>query len=574
MKLSMLISPGIWDLLERLRPHLDVTLDLLDRSLAPLLPEGNETTARTVRRLASEARVADATNRFQVAVRTGQHQVFVADDVHVGLFPIRGDRSAIGVLVVAAPAGSATSASPRNGAPAGQFDEIDRRLERLGWSLRATIEADISTHAKLSDEEQRSRWLATILRFVEHLYACRSDRELFSAIVEGAAIWGDFDARVYARDLGGQYVLASALSSAPIGTASAFPGALLAAHPGIARISSIAELEQLGWVGNVGEVLTIPIGDGDPAPYLFAVGGTVDAHFERVFTVVCRTVASCLEHLATACARQLHARLIGRVSNCRLRFPAPASQLLGDVASAVGAAHARILLRDAPVDEPRVLAAIGGSPLSSLPREFPQSGIARTPQRLLISLDASASTSAWLDLGTVGERAFTPADASLAEAGASVIEVWLAGALQGLVHSGHALTATLGVQGFEARIQEEIERSRRFKLDAALLVAHTPDTSRERHVLALAPIVDALRSQLRASDLVGRLSTGDLAALLVHTDGRGAAAVAARVAQRLAQVGAELGMPAAQLGTAAYPAAGDSAASLVAAAMQGLASVE
>jgi GGDEF domain-containing protein len=572
MKLSMLISPGIWDLLERLRPHLDVTLDLLDRSLAPLLPDRAETTPLAVRQLAAEARSADATNRFQVAVRTGQHQVFVASGVHVGLFPIRGDRSTIGLLVVAAPADAATAnGAPRGGTHNGGFHEVDRRLERLGWSLRATIEADISTHAKLSDEEQRSRWLATILRFVEHLYACGSDRELFSAIVEGAAIWGDFDARVYARDLGGQFVLASALSSAPIGTASAFPGALLAAHPGIARISSIPELEQLGWPGNVGEVLTLPIGEGEPPPYLFAVGGTVDAHFERVFTVTCRTVASCLEHLATARARDLHARLMGRVSDCRLRFPAPASQLLADIASAAGAAHARILLREAPGEEPRVLAAVGGSPVTELPRHFPPRGAVRAPRRLLIALDANPSTSAWLDLGTAGGREFSPADASLAEAGAAVIEVWLAGALQGLVHAGHALSSTPGVQGFEVRIQEEIERARRFKLEAGLLVVHTPDMSRERHVLALSPVVDALRSQLRASDLVGRLSSGDVAALLVHTNGRGATAVASRVQQRLLQLGADLGGPAARIGTAAYPQAGDSAAALVTAAMEDLA---
>ena len=29
-----LVSPGTWDLLERLRPHLDVTVDLFDTKLA------------------------------------------------------------------------------------------------------------------------------------------------------------------------------------------------------------------------------------------------------------------------------------------------------------------------------------------------------------------------------------------------------------------------------------------------------------------------------------------------------------------------------------------------------------
>jgi GGDEF domain-containing protein len=423
----------------------------------------------------------------------------------------------------------------------------------------------------LSDEEQRSRWLATILRFIEHLYACRSSRELFGAIVEGAAIWGDFDARVYSRDLRGQFVLAASLSSAPIGTMSAFPSGLLAPHPGVVRISSIAELEQLGWQSSVGEVLTIPIGEADPPPYVFAVGGTVDAHFERVFAVACCTVACCLERLAAARARELHTRLVGHASDRRLRFPAPASQLLADIAGAVGAAHARILLKDAPAEEPRVLAAVGGSPVTSLPREFPPGGAACTPDRLLIALEATPSTSAWLDLGAVGGREFTPADAGLAETGAAVVEVWLAGALQGLVHSGHALGPTLRVQGFEDRIQEEIDRARRFNLEAGLIVIHTFAAARERHPLALAPFVEAARSQLRGSDLVGRLATGDLAALLVHADRTGTATVAARLQQRLAALCADLGVASTRLGTAAYPSGGDRAADLVAAAMADLA---
>jgi hypothetical protein len=36
MKLATLISSGTWELLERLRPHLDVTIDLFDATLSPL----------------------------------------------------------------------------------------------------------------------------------------------------------------------------------------------------------------------------------------------------------------------------------------------------------------------------------------------------------------------------------------------------------------------------------------------------------------------------------------------------------------------------------------------------------
>jgi GGDEF domain-containing protein len=218
-----------------------------------------------------------------------------------------------------------------------------------------------------------------------------------------------------------------------------------------------------------------------------------------------------------------------------------------------------------------VLAAVGGSPVDRLPRDFPPDGAVRSSDRILITLGPPAETSAWLDLGTVGRREFTPMEAALADAGASVLGVWLAGALQALQHPAHAFAFTLGAQGFEARVQEEVERARRFNLETALLVVHSPEMSRERHVLALAPVAEALRSQVRGSDLVGRLSNGSVAALLVHTSERGAAAVAGRVRQRLAQLGDELGTATPQVGTASYPASGNDAAALVAAAMTDLA---
>ena len=568
MKLSMLISPGIWDLLERLRPHLDVTIDLFDRSLAPLIPHRDAPIDTVVRTMAAAAASADdPSDRFQAAVRTGHHQVVAVGALRLGLFPLRSDRTVIGLLVAAGATPGESEAAVGGGRGAANHDtDLERRLERLGWSLRATIEADISTHARLSDEEQRSRWVATILRFLEHLSSCPNERELFQTVVEGAAIWGDFDARVYRRTLGGSFVLEAALASVvATGVPRSFPSAVLATHPGVTRITSIAELEQLGAVTSLGEMLVMPLPGTEPAPYLFTVGGVVDAHFERVFSVVCRTLGSCVDQLATARARELQARLMRHVNDARLRFPAHATTLLGEIAAATGATHARLLLGERAGQAPRVLAAAGGSALASLPTEFPAAGSIRRPDRLVVGLDLGEGRPAWLDLGTTTTREFTHADAVLAEAGARVAEVWLAGAMQALAMSATGQSGPLAPQGFEARIQEEVERARRFRLEAGLLLVE-PEAAPETHVLALAPMLETLRGQLRASDLVGRLVTGQLAALLVHTNAEGGAVVAARLRPPLMRVAIEGGLRGIRLGTAAYPASGDTATALIAAA--------
>ena len=564
MKLSMMLSPGIWDLLERLRPHLDVTLDLFDPSLAPLVPDRAGPSGRVVRQLMAAPPDAGTGQQVQAALRTGQHQVFEAAGMRLAIFPLRHDRVVIGLLTLAEPAKHADHDAST---------AVLHRLERLGWSLRATIEADVRTHERLGGEERRSRWLASTLRFLEHLYHFRDEHDLFSTLVEGAAIWGDFDARVYRRSLADEFVLEAALPSVIAAPhTSSFPVALLAGHAGVARISSIAELEQLGWSPAVGEILLMPVPGTDPAECLLTVGGLVDAEFEHVFTVACRTLGTCLELLAASRARSLRERLRQRLATCRLRFPAPATALLGDLASATRATDARLLLRETPGGPPRVLAAVGGSPVRRLPSEFPAEGSLKAPDRLVFALQASAGSSAWLDLGRVSGRLFGPSDALLAEAALPVIEAWLNGALQALSSGDGLLSAALATRGFEARIQEEIERARRFNLEAGLLVVASAGQGRDQHALAVAPLVEAIRTQLRATDLVGRLANGDVAALLVQTCARGVATVADRIQQRLlVRVAGELAFPGTMLGKALYPSAGETAAALVQAARDDLA---
>jgi hypothetical protein len=99
-----------------------------------------------------------------------------------------------------------------------------------------------------------------------------------------------------------------------------------------------------------------------------------------------------------------------------------------------------------------------------------------------------------------------------------------------------------------------------------VLVIDTAASSRHRHALALAPVIDAVREHLRASDVLGRLKDGELAALLVHTGSRGLEVVAARLARRLARLAQDQRGPAPILGRAAYPGAGETVQALVEAA--------
>jgi len=564
MRLSALVSPGIWDLLDRLRPHLDVTVEVFDPSLAPLLPDTEDPLAAEVRRLACLHEEAGADSslraRLAAAVRTGQHLTVSTSSLHVGFFPLRHDREVAGVLAVGAAAGAARP---------GPEDDAERRVERVGWSLRAALEADIATSARLSDEQQLSRWLSAILSFLEHLESRTSASDLFASVVEAAAIWGDFDARVYERGLEGRYAMRTALPGFQERAPHGFPADMLEAHPGVSRISSVAELEQLGWDAPQGELLLLPVGPEMPPRWVLTFAGAVDARFERVFAAVGRALGGRLTHLIQATQRGLAERLAARLADPALGFEGQAAALLVELASAVSASQARILVADAETGAPRVLATVGGGPFVPLPPTIAtdRSAAGLGPDRLAIPLAVGLSSPALLELTAAPGHRFSATDAGLAETGAGVAEPWLAGALKGLSGTGAGTLPGLVGHGFEARIQEEIERARRFNLEAALLVIDTAVLPVDYRSPGLAPTIDALRAHIRASDLLGRLADGQLAVLLVHTDARATAAVMARLQASLAGL-AEAVSPGARpaIGRSAYPAAGESAKALVSAA--------
>ena len=612
MKLSALVSPGTWDLLERLRPHLDVTVDLFDTTLEPVLPERNDRTSQALRRMPlDEGAIADGTSspryRFITALRTANSQLFSAAGLQVGLFPLRHDRILIGILAAASPIASRTTTG---GDDADRFDREDqgptffdhpdllrrqellpypdiptfipepaangkraledpviRRVEQVGWSLRAAIESDIETHEQLGAEQQRSRWLATTLRFLEHLHACESDDELADALVQAAAIWGDVDARLYRSDLSGGYALHSALPAiAADAMPRVLPGSVADGHPGVTRITSIAELEQLGWRAVHNELLLMPL----PVPvsrrpdWMLAVAGSVDARFERVLMVACRTLSTRFDQLTARRADALRARLSTRVGEPRTTLPAHAAGLLAEIAVAVGATHARLLARDSADGPPRTLAAIGGSAIEFAPSTALQ-GRGRSllsGTRLVLPLEAGLQQPALLDLGTTGEHPFGPASVALARTGANLIGAWLVGALQGLSAGGFGLD-TESHESFEARIRDEIARARRFGLSAGLILVDTRASSREQHALLLQPLIGLVRSHLRAADLLGRLADGELAALLVHTDEPGLIVVLRRLEEELGRQMARAEGGPAVLGVASYPSAGETVQALL-----------
>ena len=102
---------------------------------------------------------------------------------------------------------------------------------------------------------------------------------------------------------------------------------------------------------------------------------------------------------------------------------------------------------------------------------------------------------------------------------------------------------------FERRIQEEVERAKRFNLGLGLvLIGAGEPLSHAR--MTFDTVAAAVRPELRASDLLGRLRTGMMAVVLVHAGADGAESVTERLSARLSALRPEL--PGVQLGRAVF----------------------
>lgn len=432
MKLPMVVSAATWDLIERLRPDLDVIVDVYDTTLAALLPEAPHPLAQSLRQAMEDRRPEAGRDRLTSALRTGRHSLFSAGDLRVGLFPIRYQRDAIGVLAASTPLRRAGTEAGAD-AEASRLDVLDRRIERIGWTLRATLEADIALWEKLDRAEHRSRWADGVLRFLAYLHTCASDADLFAAVVQAAAVWGDFDARIYRRTLGGRYVV-DAGPPAPAGfdAPDSFDVALLNGRHAPVHITSIAEMEQMGWRVGSGEITLMPLGTAlQPSAWLLAVAGTADPQLSLAFEMLARTVAVRLDDLLRLRCDRIHHRLREQLAGAPASVPATAATLLRELAAALPAGQVRVLATDPSTGELRPIASVGaalfgavGGPLAG--------GRLITAERLVFPLLVDDTMPVLLDLNAPLGRPFSVSDAVVAERAAGWFEAWLAGAWRGL----------------------------------------------------------------------------------------------------------------------------------------------
>ena len=527
---NLTLSPAGLALLEMLEQQTGVSFEVLHLWLDPVRHSASSDFAQRM----EEPEVAEEVLK---ALRTGEVRVGQIRGAAFGAFPLRRVREVVGCLVASqrVTTDKASSAAVRT-------------IEEAGALARGILESDLQVNGQLAASQALTRRLHATLRFLGQLGTYESDRDVMHAVLHAATVWFDLECRIYSRRPDGRFVLSGALpgveqAGQPLEAERA--AQLVAAR----RFPPAGELDDLGFNGRKDEVLVLPVGIGEPA-WLILLAGSLDSNVELTFGAIARVLTGDLQARELARLERWQNRLAQLPSATRAVPEHALAELLEELVREAGAENAKMTVADRGAR--RQLATVGNG--TSL---YAGDGASDDPAQLSVTIPVSSDTSANLTL--VGAGPLGPGAAALVQTWVKALRPWLAEVALGGSRP-RAVEADSETSVFERRIQEEVERAKRFNLGLGLVLIGPGELSHAR--MTFDTVAAAVRPELRASDLLGRLRTGMMAVVLVHAGADGAESVTERLSARLSALMPEL--PGVQLGRAVFTPECTSAEELIA----------
>lgn len=413
---KMTISPPLVQALERIRARFGLELDLVDAECRPVSAEMPTELARLVRGSPFASRLV------QQAIREGLDATVVEESgLKIHVHPFRS---------------SASRDQAQCGAIVARFDPALAGADVRGCVdlAFAAIEADLAAAAAFRDERQRSRRLLAILRFLLYVMDAPDEADLSEALVQAIAVWFDLDARVYARDAAGDYVLHRWLPAARLEDGATRLDAR--AVDVLRRGGRAVVLDEVRSALEGPRMLLVPLTAEEPPASVLSIAGELPPDAAAELEVVGRVVGTHLELRAlrgnartvpqvsggidahAAPANGFEHRIHEEVERAK-RFDLRLSLILLDVSAPV---EDLARLKDTLRREVRgsdLLGTVGGRQLAALLTHTDEGGLQFAVQRLRRRVvDAARLLS--ISSITLGQAAFSPdcrtVDALLAQA--------------------------------------------------------------------------------------------------------------------------------------------------------------
>jgi len=523
-----MLSSSLSQLLERARTRFGLEVEVLDSGLQHLYPASSTALARLIEESPA------VRQSLLDALADGRPEQLDGVDGQYQVFPLR--------RLARLRQSSALVAVRRSERTAASSDE-EKAWPELA---RAIVEADFAAADALTDERQHSRRLLATLRFLKHLVETDVEADLGHAIVQAAAVWFDVDARIFQRDLAGDFVLHTSLPGAHVEESEKRLNAQWlegAVEP--VRLGSIPE-----WGQSIGgsEVVLVPLAVNGSPDWVLALIGSFPADAESLFAVLGRIVGVQLETIRTRRRDRARQHFESLVEQGGAVPELLAVRIVRELTDMTGAASASLILNRRGRE--RRVVVIGTSPE---PPAAPMdaSGAWRfTPTEFVCTLPLGDGIFATFDLRAAASEPFAPDAELVVRVAARVLQCWLAGAEPTLADLTRE-SIRPAVSEFVSRIEEELERAKRFDLRLSLVLIDIPGAV-SGYSDATSVMKDAVRQELRGSDVLGTMNGDRVAALLTHTDGTGSYKVVGRLRRRLGEAAGRLNLAGVRVGHAAF----------------------
>ena len=439
-----MLSPSLPSLLERVRIAFGLEVEVLDSRLQLVYPE----VATALGRLLEES--PGVRQLLLDALADGRPERLVNAGGHYHVFPLRrGDnhRQSLGLVAVRCTG-----------------REVDPAGDEKAWSelARAVVQGDFAATEALGNERQHSRRLLATLRFLRHLVETDEEGDLGHAILQAAAVWFDVDARIFQRDLAGEFVLHAALPGAHVEDGAR---RLNPEWFGTLDAVRLGPIPEWGEAAAGSEIMLVPLSVNADPEWVLALIGTFPPDAEALLAVLGRVAGAQLE--------TIRAR---RRDHVRERFEALAAQggggselvavrLVRELMDMTGAAQGSLVLNRGGRE--RRLVSIGESDQVPVPDTDTRGPWRFAPTGFVCPMPLGEGVSATLELRPLAAGVLTTKAELVTRIAARVMRCWLVGAERSLTDL--TIETVTHVSEFLRRIEEELDRAKRFDLRLSLV---------------------------------------------------------------------------------------------------------
>ena len=505
--LDLLTHSSSWTWLLDVRRRLNLSIELVDPKLSPLLPTTPERSTSTLRRLDLNH------EELQAAVirclQTQKQEIVSIERVKVACTPVLGARgSAIGGLLVA-----------DQNADYGARDE--RQLSRIGWWLAGALNANPGAAGNPSSSADASELhrLASLHRLLNQASPRTSERELVRIFIDALAVWQDAESWAYLGDLDGLFTRHVSLpgsddSRAPL---TIDRGSLPAADS-VSRVDAAGQL-RLGFPGDT-DLLVARVEGRATSDWLIVSTGSVDSGSEARLAVYLSVLSEALGEITAVESSRLTWAMVQHLLPSSESLEQAAQQAMDELSAALGGAGSFVVMRT----DGECALAIGASA-----RTLAGQSVARLHERdgersrLVLPVDVAPPYSAAVSIERIG-RPLARRDERLLQSAAFTLSAWLRAVSNRLAGAPERRKVS---RSFEQIIEQHIAGAAARSEDVAVIVLSFG--AEPRGAETTLAWIGNIRRLLRPEDLVGRLSSGDIGVLLPDTPLQGAEVVLGRI---------------------------------------------